>query len=103
MTRQPTLPREPRFDGDTYEPAQDSVRLTGMLLRVYEQMSRSLASTPTATQWWTLRALADCCQGSEASISARIRDLRKPKFGGYTVERKRIRGGLYAYRLVVEE
>lgn len=38
---------------------------------------------------------------SDASASARMRDLRKVKFGGYTVE-KRIRAGsrAYEYRIV---
>jgi len=40
-------------------------------------------------------------QAPEASVSARLRDLRKAKFGGYRVERQRVREGrgLYHYRL----
>ena len=41
--------------------------------------------------------------GSEAGISARLRDLRKPRFGGYTVERRRVDGGLFEYRILLEE
>lgn len=41
---------------------------------------------------------------SETGASARLRDLRKPRFGGHTVERRR-RGGpdsrLYEYRLLL--
>jgi hypothetical protein len=35
----------------------------------------------------------------EASVSARLRDLRKPRFGGHLVERRRVSGGLFEYRL----
>lgn len=34
-----------------------------------------------------------------ASISARLRDLRKPKFGGYVVERRRRTVGTWEYRV----
>ncbi len=34
------------------------------------------------------------------SISARLRDLRKKKFGGYTVERKYIISGIHSYRVL---
>jgi hypothetical protein len=43
---------------------------------------------------------------SQAGISARLRDFRKEKFGGHTVERRR-RGnaakGLHEYRLIINE
>lgn len=42
--------------------------------------------------WWTLAELAEVVGAPEASISARLRDLRKPQFGGHTVNRQR-RGG----------
>lgn len=36
---------------------------------------------------------------NEASIGARVRDLRKTRFGGYSVLRKYLGGGLWVYRL----
>jgi hypothetical protein len=38
---------------------------------------------------------------SDASISARIRDLRKPRFGGHVITSRRVQGGggTYEYRL----
>lgn len=39
-------------------------------------------------------------QASESGISARIRDLRKPEFGGHTIERRARSGNLYEYRMV---
>ena len=80
------------FDGDTYEPHLDKVRLTGMLERVFAVMADG--------RWHTLSELSRNCHGSEASISARIRDLRKDKFGAFMVERERVKQGLFRYRLV---
>ena len=59
-------------------------------------------------QWHTipqialaLRKLSIACR--EAGVSARIRDLRKPRFGGYNVERRRAgKDGLFEYRIVAE-
>jgi len=53
-------------------------------------------------QWRTLGELSALTGDPEASISARLRDLRKPRFGGLTVERKYIRRGLFAYRVAGE-
>lgn len=85
---------EPDFDGSTYDPAQDKDRLNGQLGRVHAALK------PGA--WLTLADLAAASGGSEASASARLRDLRKPKFGGHTIERRRVAGasGLWEYRMV---
>jgi hypothetical protein len=87
---QPTLFEKPLpFAGVTYDYEKDCKRLTGQLHRVREAMG----------EWFTLTRLQILVGGSEAGISARIRDLRKPAFGGYTIERRRIEGGLWMYRL----
>jgi len=53
-------------------------------------------------RWRTLAEIVELCGGSEAGVSARLRDLRKPQHGGRRVERRR-RGeprlGLWEYRL----
>ena len=88
------------FAGATYEPAKDQRRLTGQALRVWE----SLTAAPG--QWWTLAALRlhllgrYCAHDTEAAISARLRDLRKPSHGAHVVERRRRTGGLFEYRLI---
>lgn len=53
-------------------------------------------------QWHTLPELADEIGCSEAAASARVRDLRKSKYGGHTVRCVRAPGqnGLHLYRLV---
>jgi len=82
------------FDGETYEPKRDRVRLTGQLARVFYAMR--------GAEWTTLRDLADLAQGSEAGVSARLRDLRKQRFGGHTIERRRVTDGLWEYRMLRE-
>lgn len=81
------------FGGKTYDPAADSPRLTSQLDRVRAVMQDG--------QWHTLAELAEVCGGSEAAISARIRDFRKPQFGAHEVQRERVRDGLWRYRLVI--
>ncbi len=96
------------FDGVTYEPAFDSSRLRGEMARVYWVMTKC----PTFTNggWFTLGEIATAIYyrfehkvDSEAGISARIRDLRKAKFGSHTVNRRR-RGeasrGIWEYQLL---
>lgn len=87
------LATTPARDGATYDHARDGLRLAAQHQRVLAYMSDG--------KWWTLRLLAEATGDPEASISARIRDLRKPKFGGYQVVREYVERGLYRYRLVV--
>jgi hypothetical protein len=83
------------FDGATYEPERDQIRLNGQMLRVFDVMRDG--------QWRTLSEIRLLCpHDSEAGISARLRDLRKAKFGGWTVERRaRHERGLFEYRLII--
>lgn len=87
------------FDGETYDPEQDRARLTGQMLRVFDVMCDGLFRTPDEI----MRATGD---RSSASITARLRDMRKDKFGGHTVHRQR-RGkgseGVHEYRLEVRK
>ena len=79
------------FDGRTFNVADDGQRLTRQL----DLVQRCLQDG----QWWTLTALAAVTGGSEAGVSARIRDLKKPRFGGYVIEKERVSGGLWRYRI----
>lgn len=95
MSDQPDLfspPPNRAFDGETYEPERDYVRLTGQLGRVFNLMKDG--------QWRTLTQISRITQGSPQAISARLRDCRKAKYGGHTVERKWVDSGLWAYRLI---
>lgn len=83
-----------RFAGATYDPAFDDARLEKQLGRVYDCMIDG--------RWRTLTEISHTTRDPEASISAQLRHLRKPRFGSYLVERRH-RGdraaGLYEYRL----
>lgn len=81
------------FGGVTYNAAKDGPRLSRQLKAVLALMSDG--------NWRTLAEIAQAVNASEASCSARLRDLRKPQFGSYTVDRHRVGGGLYRYRLRV--
>jgi hypothetical protein len=92
-------PTGPDFDGETYDPITDYERLSQQLKDVWDVLTRN------TERWWTITGLCETIQEekrryhSEAGISARLRDLRKPKYGRYVVERKSLGGGLFAYRL----
>ncbi len=84
------------FDGVTYEPALDQVRLGNQALRTFALMRDGL--------WRTLREIEAETGDPQASISARLRDFRKRRFGGHELTRRR-RGvaqkGLFEYRLML--
>jgi hypothetical protein len=84
-----------RFDGADYNRSRDDVRLTGQILRVWDCVCDG--------KWRTLKEIAQETGDPEASVSAQLRHLRKPRFGGYTVEREYINNGLYKYRVIPKE
>jgi hypothetical protein len=80
-------------DGETFDSARDLSRLNAQCLDVYRYMQHG--------QWRTLADISAATGHPEASVSARLRDLRKPTLGGFTVERRYIARGLYQYRVVI--
>ena len=84
----------PHFDGETYKPELDHTRLTTQLARVKDVLSDG--------KWYTLMELSIRANCPEASASSRLRDLRKDRFGGHTVDRKRSSRGLFFYRLDIQ-
>ena len=85
------------FDGATYDVESDGDRLSSQLQDVKLLMSDH--------EWRTLAEIAEELGYPDASVpalSARLRDLRKPKFGGFEVEsrRKVNGGGLWEYRVL---
>lgn len=81
----------PPFGGKTYRRERDEGRLAAQLQKVRAVMADGA--------WRTLAELAALVGAPEASVSARLRDLRKPAFGGCTVERAYVTRGLYRYRV----
>jgi hypothetical protein len=87
-----------RFDGQTFDRARDADRLGCQLASVRAWM--------LAHQWQTLAEIARGVGYSDAavaSVSARLRDLRKRRFGGYAVERRRRTTGTWEYRVTRPE
>ena len=88
-------PETARFDGETYEHERDHARLAGQLMRIFRLMRDG--------KWRTLEEIARITGDPVPSISTRLRDFRKAKFGGHTVNRAYQGGGLHAYQLQVYE
>jgi hypothetical protein len=84
------------FDGKTFDPELDGARLGRQLLVVRSYMLR------ISPAWKTLREISAATGEPEASVSARLRDLRKERCGSLDVQRQR-RGeetrGLWEYRI----
>lgn len=68
------------FGGDTYQRPLDQDRLLRQLERVKDAMRDG--------EWRTLAQIQALTMDPMASISARLRDLRKDKFGGHLVQRR---------------
>ena len=86
-------PIEGDRDGLSYNHNKDFTRLNRQAQAVYTYMQNGL--------WRTLSEISQATGAPEASVSARLRDLRKSRFGGYPVERRRADKGLWEYRLDV--
>ena len=85
-----------RFNGSDYEQKFDHVRLTGQIERVFNLMQDA--------NWRTLEEISKATGDPAASVSAQLRHLRKPRFGGHMVLKKP-RGershGFFEYRLML--
>jgi len=80
------------FDGETYDATRDEDRLGSQLGAVFALMRDGA--------WRTLPEIIALCGGNEASISARLRDLRKARFGAHIVQREYVSDGLHKYRML---
>ena len=87
-----------RFNGPDYEPENDQARLSQQHVRIRELMRDGA--------WRTLGEIEAVTKDPQASISAQLRHLRKPRFGSWIVLKRR-RGdrkrGLYEYRLAGQQ
>jgi hypothetical protein len=84
-----------QFSGSDYVSEYDQARLTGQLKILWDLMIDG--------EWRTQSEIGDATGYQHSSITAQLRNLRKPKFGSHTTP-KRIRGeranGLWEYCLV---
>jgi len=69
----------PHFNGSDYSPKHDHKRLTGQHERIKELMIDG--------KWRTLNEIERLLGYPQASISAQLRNLRKSRFGGYTLNK----------------
>lgn len=81
----------PVFDGRSFVASRDQVRLWGQL-----EATRVVLLDH---QWHTLAEIAKRVNGSEAGVSARIRDLRKARWGSHTIDRQYVDAGIWKYRM----
>ena len=77
------------FSGSTYSKQRDGARLKRQLNAVFEIMLDG--------QWHSLAELSEKTGAPQASVSARLRQIRSI---GNVVERKHVTRGLFLYRLV---
>ena len=86
-----------RFDGATLDPSLDQARLGRQALSVFHVVKDG--------HWRTLAELAHETGYPEASISARLRDFRKLRFGAHELQRRRVNQdrGQWEYRLIVNQ
>lgn len=67
------------------------------LAKLSQKVRALLVGNPN--QWYTLRFItAAVGSDSSASVSARIRDLRKPSFGSLNIEKRNDGNGVFSYR-----
>src|SRR3954464_10522588 len=87
------IPGDGDRDGNTFNHDFDYDRLNKQARAVYNVLSDN--------EWHTLAELEEATEHPQASISARIRDLRKQKFGKHIVLRRRAAfgGGTWEYQL----
>jgi hypothetical protein len=93
----PVPSRRRDFDGKTYDEERDGERLGRDLVIVREMLLARRG------EWVTKLDLCAATRKDWASTSARLRDLRKAKFGGFEIERRSIGDGMFEYRIPHEE
>lgn len=89
------IPVPTKFDGKTYSADKDETRLKSQLETIRDLMLDG--------KWRTIATVAQKSGATEAGASARLRDLRKERFGKYNVEKRRVDGGLWQYRIPKEK
>lgn len=54
-------------------------------------------------EWWKMDEIAAQADMREGSVGSRIRELREPRHGGYTIERRHVGDRQYEFRLIVNK
>lgn len=82
-----------KFNGSDYVPQRDDGRLTSQYDRIFTIMQDG--------EFRSLEEISQLTSDPQASISAQLRHMRKPRFGSHKVEKEYVENGLFKYRLVV--
>lgn len=77
---------------ETLDAARDGPRLAAQRARVFDLMQDSV--------WRKLGDIASITGYPEASVSARLRDFRKTRYGKHVVNRRYVHNGLWEYQLL---
>lgn len=99
LFNQPAEPQSiPHFNGSDYTPELDHARLGKQITDIYNLMEDG--------KWRTLREIEQATGHPQASCSAQLRNLRKSRFGGHLVNKRRrpstdLDRGIFEYQLVV--
>lgn len=80
------------FDGADYNHKRDSVRLSSQLERIFNLMKDG--------RFRSLKDISQIVGAGEASVSANLRNSRKERFGGHTLNRKSLGNGFNLYQIV---
>jgi hypothetical protein len=92
----------PHFEGVAEVESQSMQRrLTGQHEAIKEVMLRGRALTLQEITDEVLRLYG--INAPPASVSAQLRHLRKPRFGGFDVTKEHVGNGLYRYRVSFPE
>jgi hypothetical protein len=71
---------------------EDRERLARQRIKIWDLMRDGKART--------LSEISQAVNAPEASVSARLRDFRKARYGGHTVNKVHLGHGLYSYWLI---
>ena len=80
------------YGGDSYQSRRGTSRAWTVNWRLLPRSCQTISGI-------ALEELATRCSASQAGVSARLRDLRKAKFGSQTIEKRYVANGLWVYRL----
>lgn len=90
-------PKVYNFKGSDYIKELDHDRLSKQIERIYDLMKDGNYRT-----LFHIKNILELRYGTpfpESSISAQLRNLKKVRFGGYVLNKKRISGGLWEYQI----
>lgn len=84
-----------KFDGSDYIPERDDARLTKQSDKIFNLMRDGV--------YRTLEQISQLTKEPQASVSAQLRHLRKPKFGSHTINKQYLGDGIFLYQLIVNK